>query len=160
MVTDSNGPIPYWVHLIWTLYLFLSIVAFWWWEFRLGSVDWSLTLYLVVVAYATLFFFASLVIQPGSLHGVGSYKEYFYLRRRWIFSLIIALALWDFVDTYMKGPEHFSSLGLGYVAIMAGVTIGSIIAIITTNERYHKIFAVAWILSWSGFLYRNFFVIN
>ena len=69
MVTDSNGPKPYWVHLIWTLYLFLSIVAFWWWEFRLGSVDWSLTLYLVVVAYATLFFFASLVIQPGSLHG-------------------------------------------------------------------------------------------
>ena len=160
MVTDKNGPAPYWVHLIWTFYLFLYIVAFWWWEFRLDAVEWSLSLYLVIIIYATLLFFASLVIQPGSLHGVDSYKEYFYLRRRWIFSLIIAASLWDFLDTYVKGAGHFESLGIVYPAIMAMVIVGSVIAIITTNERYHKIFSVVWLFSWSSFLYQNFFVID
>jgi uncharacterized membrane protein len=94
------------------------------------------------------------------LHGVDSYKDYFYLRRRWIFSLIIAVSLWDFLDTYVKGTSYFESLGVIYPAIMAMIIIGSVIAIITTNERYHKIFSVIWILSWSSFMYQNFFVID
>lgn len=160
MVTDKTGPSPYWVHLIWTIYLFLYIVAFWWWEFRLGSVEWSLSVYLVIITYATLLFFASLVIQPGSLHGVDSYKDYYYLRRRWIFSLIIALTIWDFLDTYVKGTGYFASLGVVYPTILAMLIIGSLIAMITANERYHNIFSVSWLLIWSGFLYRNFFVID
>ena len=160
MVTDKNGPAPYWVHLIWTLYLFLYIVAFWWWEFRLDTVEWSLSLYLVIITYATLLFFASLVMQPGSLHGVDSYKDYFFLRRRWIFSLIIAVSLWDFLDTYVKGSGYFEGLGAVYPLIFAMVIIGSAIAIVTSNERYHKTFAVVWFLSWCSFMYQNFFVID
>lgn len=160
MVTDKNGPEPYWVHLIWTLYLFLYIVSFWWWEFRLDTVEWSLSLYLIIVTYATLLFFASLVIQPGTLHGVDSYKEYYYLRRRWIFGLIIAASLWDFVDTYAKGAGHFWSLGIIYPIVMAIVIFGGIVAIFTANERFHKIFSVVWILSWSSFMYQNFFIID
>jgi hypothetical protein len=74
--------------------------------------------------------------------------------------LIIAASLWDFLDTYVKGAGHFESLGTVYPAIMATVIIGGVIAIITTNERYHKIFSVVWLLSWSSFMYQNFFVID
>ncbi len=28
----------YWVHLIWTLFLFLYLIHFWWWEFYLQKV--------------------------------------------------------------------------------------------------------------------------
>ncbi len=75
MVTTQDGPRPYWVHLVWTFYFFMYTVMFWWWEFRLGTVDWSLSIYLVVITYATLFFFVSLVMQPGTLDGVASYRE-------------------------------------------------------------------------------------
>ena len=160
MVTDKDGPAPYWVHLIWTLYLFLYIVAFWWWEFRLDTVEWSLSLYFVIVIYATLLFFASLVIQPGELHGVDSYKDYYFLRRRWIFGLLIAVSLWDFADTYVKGAAYFQSLGAVYPIIITMIIVGSVIAIVTTNEKFHKAFALVWILSWSSFMFQNFFVIN
>ena len=160
MVVTIDGPRAYWVHLIWTLYFFLNITMFWWWEFRLEQLDWSLGLYLIVIIYATLLFFASLVVQPGKLKGVTSYKEYFYSRRRWIFGLLIALALWDFVDTLSKGVAYFSSLGIEYLVVQATLLVASVVAFITTNERYHEIFAIAWISIYVVFLFRNFLTIS
>ena len=32
MVVTKDGPRAYWVHLIWTLYFFIEITMFWWWE--------------------------------------------------------------------------------------------------------------------------------
>ena len=149
MVVTKDGPRPYWVHLLWTLYFFINIAMFWWWEFRLDTADWSLGLYLVVVAYATLFFFASIVVQPGNLGSVQSYKEYYYLRRGWIFGLLIALALWDFVDTLSKGIDHFLSFG-----------VTSVVAIITANERYHRVFAVVWIITNLSYVSQTFYEIG
>ncbi len=160
MVTNPGGPRPYWVHLIWTAYLFLNITMFWWWEFRLGTIDWSITLYLVVIAYATLLFFASLVMQPGSLGGINSYKEYYYSRRNWIFGLIIANSLWDFVDTLMKGETHLFGLGTGYLSLQGINIVGSAVAIATPNERYHQVFACVYMTAWPVFMYQTFFVIG
>ena len=25
----------YWIHLVWALFMFLYVIAFWWWEFQL-----------------------------------------------------------------------------------------------------------------------------
>ncbi len=160
MVTTKDGPRPYWVHLVWTFYLFLNIALFWWWEFRLGMVDWSLAVYFVVITYATLFFFMSLVVQPGNLDGISTYKEYYYSKRRWIFGLLIASVLWDFVDTFIKGVNHFLGLGAEYLIINITLITTSAVAIITPNERYHKIFATVWIIVFAGFQYRTFFVIS
>jgi hypothetical protein len=160
MVTTKDGPRPYWVHLIWTLYLFMNITMFWWWEFRLSTLDWSLPIYLVVIIYATLFFFASLVVQPTTLDGISSYKEYYYANRRWIFGLFIAYTLWDLVDTAIKGDDHVTGLGTQYLAAVIGFSSASAVAIFTSNERYHKIFAVVWIIYNSVFQFRTFFVID
>ncbi len=160
MVTTKDGPRPYWVHLVWTLYFFILIVLFWWWEFQLETVDWSLSIYLVVITYATLLFFSSLMVQPGSLEGISSYREYYYSRRHWIFGLLIAIYLWDFVDTVMKGENHFLGLGTEYLVLTGTIITASAVAIITPNERYHKVFAVVWIIVWPAFMYRTFFVIS
>jgi hypothetical protein len=160
MVTGTDGPRPYWVHLLWTFYLFQNITLFWWWEFRLGMLEWSLAIYLVVIIYATLFFFASLVMQPGTLDGIDSYKDYFYSRRRWIFSLMIAITAWDFIDSSMKGATHFLSLGIEYLTFNIFYIIGCTVAIITTNERYHKIFVVAWLAVFFVLQFETFFVID
>ena len=160
MVTSKGGPRPYWVHLVWTFYVFMNIAMFWWWEFRLGMVDWSLSIYLVVITYATLLFFISLLVQPGNLAGISSYKEYYYSRRRWIFGLLIVISLWDFVDSFMKGVDHFLGLGTEYLIIQTTLIAACALASITQNERYHKLFATVWIIVWSGFQYRTFFVID
>jgi hypothetical protein len=45
----------YWVHLVWTIFLFLYLLHFWWWEFRLRRVDvWASPLYLLIASYALL----------------------------------------------------------------------------------------------------------
>jgi len=160
MVTTQDGPRPYWVHLIWTFYIFIYIVLFWWWEFRLGAVDWSLWIYLAVITYTTLFFFVSLIVQPGSLDGISSYKEYYYSRRRWIFGLLIAITLWDFVDTLLKGVNHLRDLGTGYLVLNISLIILSAVSIITSNERYHKTFAAVWIIVFVIYASRTFFLID
>jgi hypothetical protein len=160
LVTTSDGPRPYWVHLFWNFYLFLLIVAFWWWEFRLDRVDWSLSIYLVVIIYATLLFFASLLIQPTTTDQIGSYKDYYYSRRVWIFGLLLAIWLWDIVDTLSKGTDHFINLGTEYLVFIFTQIIGSVLAIITANERYHEIFAVAGVTIFIVYQYRTFFTIS
>ncbi len=160
MVTTKDGPRPYWVHLVWTFYLFFLIVMFWWWEFQLRTVDWSLWVYLVVITYATLLFFVSLVVQPGSPDGISSYKEYYYSHRRWIFGLLIPIILWDFVDSFLKGADHLLDLGAEYLVTSIILITASAVAIITPNERYHKVFAAVYIILFFIFIFRNFSVIE
>jgi len=159
MVTTEDGPRPYWVHLVWTFYLFLLIALFWWWEFRLGTVEWSLWLYLVVIVYATLLFFVSLVIQPTNVDQIKDYKNYFFSNRHWIFGLLIAIWLWDFVDTYSKGADYFANLGTEYLIYNVSQLVACAIAIKTANERYHEVFAVVWMGYFVTWMYRTFFVL-
>ena len=160
IVTIKDGRRPYWVHLVWTLYFFLLTAVFWWWEFQLGTVDWNISLYLVVIIYATLLFFVSLVIQPVITDQISSYKDYYFSNRRWIFGLLIAIWLWDYVDTLSKGTDHFLDLGTEYIIFTISTLIASAIAIITANERYHEIFAAVWMVYFLTYMYRTFFIIS
>ena len=154
MVVNRDGPRPYWVHLIWTAYFFINIVMFWWWEFRLVEAKWSLTLYLVLIIYATLFFFVSIVIQPGELQGASSYKEYYYSRRRWIFGLLIALVLWDVVDTFSKGFEPVRGVEIEYLLMQASLFTAACVAIASARERYHEVFSVVLITAYLFSMFR------
>ena len=147
IVTTKDGPRPYWVHLVWTMFFFIYISMFWWWEFQLDSAEWSLGLYGVVIVYATLLFFVSLILHPSNLDGIQSYKEYYYSNRRWLFGLLIAIQLWDYVDTLAKGVDHMFELGFQFQFNHLGVIAASIIAMFTVNERFHKINAVVWLIS-------------
>ncbi len=160
MVTSKDGMRPYSVHLVWTLYLFINTSMFWWWEFQLSGVTWSLATYYLLIVYATLLFFISLVLQPGKLVGVNSYKEYYYLNRHWFFGLVIAITFWDFIDTFAKGVSHFSEMSTLYVTAQTGLIVGSAVAIVTKSERYHKIFAIVWILTYAAIMVQLFFVID
>jgi hypothetical protein len=37
---------PYWVHLVWVLFMFLFLIHFWWWEYRLDKITWTFPTYL------------------------------------------------------------------------------------------------------------------
>jgi hypothetical protein len=107
-----------------------------------------------------LLFFVSLVIQPSIMDHIASYKDYYFANRRWIFGLLIAIWLWDFVDTIAKGTNHFLNLGTEYPIFNVTHLTGSAVAIITTNGRYHQIYAVVLIFYFVTFMYRTFFVIS
>jgi len=75
IVTTKTGPPPYRVHLVWTLYLFIFTTLFWWWEFQLSIVEWTMPLYFVVIVYATLLFFISLVLHPSNTDDIENFED-------------------------------------------------------------------------------------
>lgn len=159
MVVDTRSSKPYWVHLMWTFNFFANITLFWWWEFRLVETEWNIALYVILIVYATLFFFASLVLQPRVLPEGLDYKEYYYSRRTWIFGLLAATLLWDFVDTAAKGIDHFIALEKELAWIQLPQLAGYVVAMYSANERFHAIFSVIWLLMFGTFVFRASFVI-
>jgi hypothetical protein len=142
----------YWVHLIWALSMFLYLLHFWWWEFRLESVHrWSFNLYLFVVIYALLLYLLSALIFPDSVAEYGGYRDYFYSRRQWFFGFLAIMYVVDYADTWVKGVDYLRSFGIEYPIRNISYIVLSIIAMSTRNARYHATFAVGGLvyqLSW------------
>ncbi len=147
----------YWVHLVWAVSMFLYLLHFWWWEFRLaGSVHWTFMLYLYVALYALLLYLLCAIIFPDSLEGYAGYEEYFHSRRKWFFGLLALAYVADLGDTWIKGREYFASFGpelelrsLVYVAMC-------LVAITTDNRRFHAFFAVASLIYQLSWIVRQF----
>lgn len=111
-----------WVHMGWVVWALMSVVTFWWWEYRLNGVTaWSFESYLFVIAYASLYFLLASLLFPDDVREYGSYEGYWIARRRWFFGLIALITLMDVVDTSLKGAERWVALGLAYdvrIAVM------------------------------------------
>ena len=105
----------YAVHLGWVLFMLLTVVHFWWFEFYLHAlVQWKFEAYLFVILFASIHFLACALLFPDSMEGYSGYEDYFMSRRAWFFGVLIAIFLLDFADTAMKGAEHFRALGPEY----------------------------------------------
>jgi hypothetical protein len=133
----------YWVHLLWALFLFLYLIHFWWWEYRLQGIrQWTFPLYLFISVYAVLLFLLCVLFFPEEMGDYDGFKAYFYSRRRWIFSFMTVLFVADFVDTLIKGTAYLQVLGPFYYARVILYLALSIAAIKISNERFHAAFAI------------------
>jgi hypothetical protein len=133
----------YWVHLLWALFLFLYLIHFWWWEYRLQTVQqWTFPLYLFISLYAVLLFLLCVLFFPEEMEDYDSFKAYFYSRRKWIFSLMIVLFIADIADTWIKGSAYLHTLGPIYYIRVALYILLSAAAIKISNERFHAAFAI------------------
>lgn len=148
----------YWVHLLWALYCFISLIFFWWWEFSLSGVEqWTFFLYLFVVFYAVLYFSLCSLLFPADLDGYEGYEDYFFSRRRWFFGLLAAVWLVDIGDTLMKGGwAHFESFGWEYPFRIALYVVLSLVAMKTRNRRFHGTFAVLGVIYQLSYILREF----
>lgn len=55
----------YWVHLLWALFLFLYLIHFWWWEYRLQTIQqWTFSLYFFIAMYAVVMFLLCVLSFP------------------------------------------------------------------------------------------------
>jgi len=133
----------YWVHLVWSLFLFLYLLHFWWWEFRLHKIDpWTFPVYLLIALYALLLYLLCALLFPDEMADYDGFRGYFYSRRRWIFAFMCLLFLADIVDTLIKGAPYLRALGPVYYVRTALYILLSAVAMKTDNARFHAAFAV------------------
>ena len=144
----------YWVHLLWVFYMFIQIIDFWWWEFRLKRViGWNFGSYCFIILYIVLFYIICSLAFPDDMSDYQSYKDYFYKRKHWFFSFLAAIFLVDIGDTLLKGTEYFKSLGTEYIVRNVVHIVLFLIAARSKNERFQMIlvvvallYSVSWIL--------------
>lgn len=153
LIESSRREKAYWLHLCWAAYIFLLIIHFWWWEFALIKVrDWDFIDFFNIVLYTTLFYVIATILFPDSLEPHPDYREYFYDRKKWLFTLLACTSVLDVFDTILKGDEHIARIGPSYFVGIAVQIAASVTGIFTRNQPFHII-----ILS-GFFLYRLFLI--
>lgn len=145
MIQAANRTRIYWVHILWIITLFFEVMLYWWVLYRWHSAaDWTFFLFVWVTIPGILVYLASAIIFPGELETTGSpdWRDYYYKNRRGFFFIFGAIAPLDIIDTLLKGRQHFVDQGPLYLPFIAIWGLGSFIAGMTRNERYHATWAI------------------
>ena len=144
---------PDWIHLAWALSMLLSMLHFWWWEYRLGALHWRFELYLFVMGFAILYYLMCAVLFPSDIAEYGGYRDYFMSRRRWFFGLLAISIVFDAVDSLLKGRQYFADFGAEYPLRIAVYLVLAGIAAYTASRRFHAglaagnlVYQLSWIL--------------
>ena len=133
----------YWVHLVWAAYLFFHLAFWWWWQYALNTLPvWEFQNYIFLVTYAVILYLTSALLFPSDLDDYSGYEDYYYSRRKWLFGLIGLSYIVDLYDTWLKGADHFMSLGMHYRVVIASYVLASGVAILTKNRSFHATFAI------------------
>lgn len=150
----------YWVHLVWAGSMFLYLLSFWWWEYRLSLVtQWTFNLYLFVTLYALLLYLLCTLVLPENIDEYADWRDYFYQRRAWFFGLLALAYLIDLADTRIKGATYFAALAPEMLARDLGFAAFSLVAVATRNATYHAVFALAGLAYQLLFIVRQFEVL-
>ena len=151
----------YWVHLVWSLFLFLYLLHFWWWEFRLQKIDpWTFPLYFLIAMYAMLLYLLCTLFFPDEMDDYEGFREYFYSRRRWIFGFLCLLFVVDVADTLIKGVPYLRALGPVYYVRTVLYLVLSLIAMKTDSRRFHAAFAVFATADEIGYIWTSFYTLG
>jgi hypothetical protein len=146
-----------WLHLGWTLLMFLMVIHFWWFEFQLRGIErMTFPIYFFVLIYGSAWFILCALLYPSDIVEYDGYEDYFLSRRAWFFGIFAAMQGLDLVDTAIKGSAYFASLGWEYPVHNAVLAAAAIAAIAIRDRRFHLGFvAVAFLYeaSWIWRLY-------
>ena len=146
-----------WVHLLWAVSMFLYLLHFWWWEFRLGTaVHWTFMLYLFVTLYALLLYLLCAIVFPDNLEGHAGYGAYFMSRRQWFFGLLGLAYAVDLADTWIKGHAYFAGFGPELVWRSATYVVLCAVAMATRSRRFHAVFVIASLAYQVSWIVRQF----
>ncbi|NOT77212.1 MAG: hypothetical protein HOP08_19995 [Cyclobacteriaceae bacterium] len=137
----------YSVHIAWSIYVFMMLTHFWWWEFHLAYVEvWTFTHYAFVILYIVIYFLLCAILFPDDIDDYPGFKDYYYSRRSWFFGLLILILLVDVGDTWLKGKEYLEHLGTEYFLRTAFLLVLSGLAIKIRSERFHMVVVAIFIL--------------
>lgn len=146
--TESDRPLYLgWASAFWLGYVFLWMVDFWWWEFRLVDIlkHWTLWDYFLIICYAVLLFLLVAFLVPRNWDKVDDLNAYFMAKRRWFYSANALALVFDLMDSYMKGgmtymkAQGFLSWGLD----VAGILV-TIVGFRAVSVRTHTVLAIGF----------------
>jgi len=148
----------YATHLVWLAVVLLSAIHFWWFELGLASIKpWPFELFVFVLLYAFVFYLMATLLIPDEMDEYADWEDYYFSRRRWFFGLLAATVPIDLIDTLVKGPAYFHSLGIEYPVRLAIELVLCGVAAWTKNRKFHLAFALIfllYLLAWIFRLYR------
>ena len=95
-----------------------------------------------------ILYLASILLFPpeSDLEESVDYKTHYYANHRAFFVLFAMFTPVDIVDSLLKGIPHFLQLGPQYIVSNSLYFVGLVTAAITRNERYHKSYAVFFLI--------------
>ena len=139
----------YWVHVIWTLNLFIYLIVAWWIFYRWrNQQEWTFLLFVFVLISPTVLYLASMLLFPRDSTADESvdYKTHYYANHRAFFAIFSMFTIVDIADTLLKGIPHFLALGKPYAISSMLYFTGMVTAAITQNERYHQFYAIFFLV--------------
>lgn len=147
----------YLTHCLWVLYVFLLIIHFWWWEFNLKLItEWYFGDYFFIICYILIFYILCALLYPDDLQGYEGYKDYYYSRKNWFFSVLAVSFIADVVDTYLKGDNYFLGNETEYIIRITTHIALCLLAIYSNNKKFHLILALLFIMYEISFIIRLF----
>ncbi len=101
-----------WAHGAWLAVLFVWMVLFWWWQFRLLALVkvWTLGLYFFIILYAVLLFLLAVILIPRDWGNANNLDDYFLSKRYWFYTVFLMANVADLVFT--AAPVPFFLVGL------------------------------------------------
>jgi hypothetical protein len=124
-------------------------VIAWWIFYRWRDQQpWNFYPFLFVLISPTILYLASLLLFPreGDVDTAIDYRGHYYANHRAFFILFALFVPVDIADSLLKGVPHFLDLRRIYFVSSVLYFAGLITAAITSNERYHKFYAVFFLI--------------
>ena len=134
-----------WAHATWLLTLFVWMVSFWWWEFRLLALlkSWTLAHYFFIVTYAVLLFLLAVLLLPRDWATTDSLDDYFLSKRQWFYPLYLIAIFADIVDAWLKGGwPYLQASGVLVFAYWAAAIPVCVVGVRSKNIRIHTFMAI------------------
>ncbi|MDX8529602.1 hypothetical protein RFM41_18840 [Mesorhizobium sp. VK25A] len=149
------------IHIAWAVFMLLAITHFWWFEFGLSSLQgWTFEVYFFLILYTILFAVLSALLFPDRMDEYKGFEDYFQSRRQWFYGSLTLIFLFDFVDTLIKGVEHFRSLGMEYPVRQVVFALCSAVAVIIPSKRYQGAFVTIGLIYQVSWILRQFEVLK
>jgi len=134
-----------WAHATWLFTLFVWMVSFWWWEFRLLALlkSWTLAHYFFIITYAVLLFLLAVLLLPRDWATTDNLNDYFLSKRRWFYPLYLISILADIVDAWLKGGwPYLQASGVLVFAYWAAAIPVCVVGVRSKNIRIHALMAI------------------
>ncbi|MET6998066.1 hypothetical protein [Chitinophaga defluvii] len=150
---------PYWIHLLWSFYVFLLLIHFWWWEIHLSAIKhWTFPAYFFIVIYIGIYYTLCALLYPDDVKEYDGFEAYYYSRKNWFFGVLAICFLADFVDTWIKGNDYFLMQQLEYPIRNIAHIILCLVAMKVNNKTFHAWLVILAILYELSFILRLFMV--
>jgi len=149
----------YIIHILWVVYVFITIIHFWWREFALKNItEWEFFDYLYIICYFVLYYSICAILYPEDLKDFKDYKAYFYSRKNWFFGALSLCYLADFLDIVVKGTDYFYVDSSMHKIRLFSHLFLCLLAIKFKNPKYHLFMVIGFISFELWFIFKYYFV--